>query len=242
MKVGIISQARIGSTRLPGKVLKSIRSIPLLQYHINRLTESNIPVYIATSSLESDDAIQKYCNERGISVFRGSENDVLSRYYHCAKYFNLDVVVRVTSDCPLIDGLLIERSIKEFLDLKNDAIYMSNVIERTFPRGLDFEIFSIRLLEKTHYEATLATDREHVTPYLRRELVKPENLRHILYLEDKSNYRITVDTQEDFRLVKELIETKEAHHLSAKGIIQILDNNINLTELNSHIEQKKYGQ
>ena len=141
MKTGIISQARMTSTRLPEKVLKLIGGNPMLKYHTDRLKESGMPVFIATTVNKTDDPIVAFCQEENIPFYRGSENNVLSRYYECAKENKLDVIVRVTSDCPLVDGELIRKAWEDYKDSFKKYSYISNGVNRTYPRGFDFEIF-----------------------------------------------------------------------------------------------------
>ena len=138
-KVGIITQARVGSSRLPGKVLKTINGKTLLQYHLDRLRETGYPVFVATSELPQDDAIEQLCQVLGVKCYRGSETHVLSRFLKVIRAEKLDVVVRVTSDCPLVDPAIVKAGIEQFLKLDNERVYLSNAIERTFAQGFDFE-------------------------------------------------------------------------------------------------------
>lgn len=234
-KVGIISQARMTSTRLPGKVLLPVNGIPLLKYHIDRLRQYNSGVIIATTINASDDLIENFASKESIELHRGSENNVLSRYYEAAVKFGLDVVVRVTSDCPLIDGALVRDAVQRYIEMNNPSIYLSNSIERTFPRGFDTEIFSFRLLEEAHKNAATDFEKEHVTPYIKSH----SQHEHILYKEDASNLRITVDTPEDFRLVQVLIEQYKADRMGHQEIIELLKFHPELVAINAHIEQKK---
>jgi spore coat polysaccharide biosynthesis protein SpsF len=141
-KVGLIVQARLGSSRLPGKILLTVKSKPIFQYQINRLRDVGYPIIVATTSEIADEEIVDFARDNNLYFFRGSETNVLERFYQCAKYFDLDVVVRLTSDCPLIDPLPIKESILNYLKENNDQLYLSNSLSRTYPRGFDFEIFS----------------------------------------------------------------------------------------------------
>lgn len=234
-KVGIITQARMGSSRLPGKVLKEIKGKALLAYHIERLKSAGYPIFIATSIEKVDDLIESFCLENGYSCFRGSEQDVLDRFYQCAKKNELDIIVRVTSDCPLIDGELIDLGVKTFLSEGRDDLYVSNCIERTYPRGFDFEIFSRVLLNKAAEEASENFEREHVTPFIRKH---SEN-RNILRKEDRSSYRLTVDTSDDFSLMEELLDKHQADKLTHEEIIKVMNSHSHLKLINAHVEQKK---
>ncbi len=239
MKTGIISQARMTSTRLPEKVLKLIGGNPMLKYHTDRLKESGMPVFIATTVNKTDDPIVAFCQEENIPFYRGSENNVLSRYYECAKENKLDVIVRVTSDCPLVDGELIRKAWEDYKDSFKKYSYISNGVNRTYPRGFDFEIFSFAYLEEAYKKATLEMDLEHVTPYIHQNRNGNTDFFHYINKEDKSSYRITVDTSDDFELIRQLIENHQAHHLHAHRIIKLLDKHPSLALINRHIEQKK---
>ncbi|TGD80834.1 cytidylyltransferase domain-containing protein [Hymenobacter wooponensis] len=238
-KVGIISQARMTSTRLPGKVLLPVDGQPLLQYHTQRLQASGFPLYLAITSNATDDPLADFAEARQLAYVRGDEQDVLSRYALCAQTHELDVLVRVTSDCPLLDGELVGHSIQEYLRANDARLYLSNVLERTFPRGFDFEIFSRELLEEAAQHATLASDREHVTPYIHQNRSGTVRFQHIRRTPDRSAYRLTVDTAEDFELIRQLIEEHGAAALAADQLIALLDQHPELVALNAHVEQKK---
>lgn len=236
-KIGIISQARMTSTRLPGKVLLPVMGHSLLQYHLTRLSKSKIPVYVATTDQKTDEPIVEEALRLGFDVFRGSETDVLGRYYESARFFDLDIVIRVTSDCPLIDASLISESV-ELFQKSPERTYLSNCLKRSYPRGFDFEIFSKKLLEEAYWHAKEPFEREHVTPYM--YLDPQKDILHInqSYFQDKSHYRITVDTPEDFLLIKTLIEAGAAK-LSYQGIIDLLDQHPDWIKINSGTQQKK---
>ncbi len=239
LSIGIITQARMTSSRLPGKILKEVKQQPLLHYHLERLQKTGFPVFIATTVNETDDCICQFALERAIRIYRGSEDDVLSRYYEAAKEFGLDVIVRVTSDCPLIDPHLIRNAIEKYLQLNNLNLYMSNVIERTFARGFDFEIFSFASLEEAFRNATSASDREHVTPYIWNNRSGSTEFYHITQLVNHQDLRITVDTTSDFELIKILMEKYHADQLNYSEIETILVNHPILVNINKDIVQKK---
>ncbi|MCO4292939.1 glycosyltransferase family protein [Solitalea sp. MAHUQ-68] len=239
MKIGIISQARMTSTRLPGKILLKAGGQVMLKHHVNRLAWSGLPIYIATTTNETDDPVVAFAELNGISFFRGDEENVLSRYYGCAKENGLDVIVRVTSDCPLIDGDLIKSAVNYYKQHYTPNLYVSNALERTYPRGLDFEIFSFALLEEAFQNATLLSDIEHVTPYIHQNRSGKVEFHHIKNETDKSAYRITLDTEDDFKLIKTLFEEYSAAALSYKQLISLLDYMPDLVAINAHIEQKK---
>lgn len=240
MKIGIISQARMTSTRLPAKILLKILDKPLLLHHVDRLKWSGVPVYIATTSNHTDDIVENFCNENHFPFFRGSESDVLSRYYHLAEKEKLDIIVRVTSDCPLIDGYEIKNALDYYTSLPDyKNVYYTNCQKRTFPRGFDFEIFSFESLKKCFYFGKQEFEREHVTPYIWKSHPEQFDIRHYTRNEDCSRFRITVDEEDDFKLIKILIEKYAAHTLKSAEIIDVLKANPELSSINEHIEQKK---
>lgn len=242
MNIGIITQARSTSTRLPAKVLLQAGDNTILGHHISRARQSGYPLFVATTTNDSDQAIADFCAQNDTACYRGSENHVLSRYYECALLHQLDVIVRVTSDCPLIDGGLIAQGVAQYLALDTPQAYLSNGIIRTFPRGFDLEVFSFALLSEAYQNATLAPDIEHVTPYIHQNRTGKVVLSHLIQGNDKSQYRITLDTPEDFALLKILIEQYKAHQLDYRQIISLLDQHPELVALNAHIEQKKLGE
>ncbi len=226
------------STRLPGKVLKEINNRPLLDYHIMRLLKTGFEIIIATTTNQSDDCICDYAVQHNIKYYRGSELNVLSRFYEAALKYNLNVIVRATSDCPLIDPELIKLNVEKYIILNNPNVYMSNSLERTFARGFDFEIFSFDALKEAYTNARNDSDLEHVTPYIWKNKSGKIEFMHIRQEMDNSRFRITVDTKEDFDLVKLLIERYKADELSYSKIEDILDQHPELVEINSHIGQK----
>lgn len=227
------------STRLPGKVLLPIGGNPLLHYHIARAQQSGVPVYLAITSNATDDALVDFAAANSLPLTRGDEQDVLGRYHQCATEHALDIIVRITSDCPLLDGRLIADAIGQYLSCNDPRLYLSNVLQRSYPRGFDFEIFSRALLDEAYHQATLASDREHVTPYIHQNRGGNVRFRHLTYSADKSQYRLTVDTAEDFELIRQLIENYQAQNLSAEQLIDLLDQHPELVALNAHVEQKK---
>jgi spore coat polysaccharide biosynthesis protein SpsF len=237
--IGIITQARMTSTRLPGKILKEVNHKSLLQYHVDRLLQTGFEVIIATTINNTDDPVCEFAEKQKIKYHRGSEDNVLSRFYEAAKEFDLDVIIRVTSDCPLIDPHLIRNSVEKYLQFNNQNLYMSNGTERTFARGFDFEIFSFQLLEEAFKNATDKSDQEHVTPYIWKNRSGKVEIYPVKQTMDNSRFRITVDTADDFELIKTLIEKYNADQLSYNEIEKILAENPALVSLNAHIEQKK---
>jgi len=238
-KVGIISQARMTSTRLPGKVLKTINEKTLLQYHLQRLKMSSYPVVAATTVNKTDDPIVESCEKDGIPFHRGSEQDVLTRYYEAAQKFGFELIVRVTSDCPLIDGNLILQSVQSHIKSEQPWLYTSNCIERTYPRGFDFEIFSFAMLKEAHEKANSQSEREHVTPYIHQNKHGKTRFQHIKRAPDMSSYRLTVDEPDDFRLIQTLIQDYHCDQMNEDQIAKVLLDHPELKQINQHIEQKK---
>ena len=216
----------MGSTRLPGKVLKEVDGIPLLGYQLKRMSKSKLidKTIVATSTSDSDDVIVEFCKQNNVKYFRGSENDVLARYYECAKTYNADIIIRLTGDCPLSDPQVIDDTVRLYIDTKTD--YAANTIPvetSKYPDGFDVEVFGMNSLERAYMEAKDPCDREHVTFYFWKHDngFKAEQLDNI---KDYSEYRLTVDYPEDFEVVefvvKELSKRKCFGHLDE--IIEII--------------------
>ncbi len=239
MNIGIITQARSGSTRLPGKVLLTISRKDLLSYHLERLGKTRLPIYVATTTKKEDDKIEEVAIKNQVNLFRGSETDVLARYYGCAVEHDLDFVIRVTSDCPFIDAGLIIRGVNVLKEKGyNKRLFVSNTIARTFPRGFDYSLFSFELLKEAYQKTSEPYFREHVTPYFHRNIPGDIVKYNIGNPTDESRFRLTVDEQEDFLLVKELIEKFGCDKLEYQQIITILERNPYLYLINKEVEQK----
>lgn len=240
MKIVAIIQARMGSTRLPGKILKEVNGRPLLSYQLERLSLSKYinQIVIATTIKEQDDIIEEFCINQTVPVYRGPESDVLARYYEAALKFKPEIIVRITSDCPIIDSQVVDRTIQHFIE--HDFDYVSNTVERTYPRGMDTEVFSFEALQKAYQESFLNRDREHVTAYF---YSNPEkfNIGSVRNETDYSKYRWTVDTVEDFELIRLIIEKlyNENPYFSMNEVINLMEQNPNWYKMNAHIEQKK---
>jgi spore coat polysaccharide biosynthesis protein SpsF len=245
MKVVIIVQARMTSTRLPGKILKKVLGKSLLEYQIERLRRVKLAdeIVIATTINETDEPVVKLCNSVSVPYFRGSEEDVLSRYYETAKAHQADLIARVTSDCPLIDPEVIDRVIKFYIDHQTKYDYVSNCLERTYPRGMDTEVFSFKVLQEAFLEATALPDREHVTPFIHRQPQR-YSLASVNYSENQSDHRWTVDTPEDFQLIKKIIEViyPKLPDFTLRDCLNLLEKNPEWSTINAHVQQKKYGE
>lgn len=241
-RIGIIVQARMTSTRLPGKVIMPVLGKPLLEYLIERLQQVRraTDIIIATTINDTDQPIVDLVKSLGVKIFRGSEEDVLSRYFGAAKENGLDVVVRITSDCPLIDPNIVDDVIDVYVKNADSCDYVSNCLARTFPRGMDTEVFPFSLLERAYWEATEQSYREHVTPYI-YENNQEFRLLNVAYQHDESRHRWTVDTPEDFRLIKNILETiyPTNHMFKMKDVLDLMNTHQDWFEINSQIEQKK---
>jgi spore coat polysaccharide biosynthesis protein SpsF len=237
-----IVQARMGSTRFPGKVLQEINGKPILDYVFERLSKAQHidTLVLATSTNKNDDILKKYGMTKNIEVFRGSEQDVLSRYFKAAEKYKADIIVRVTSDCPLIDPSIVDHVITAHLQKKVD--YTSNVITRTYPRGLGVEAFNFEVLKDAYKHAQESFQREHVTPYITRNpsffklqnITAPESIR-------RPDIRITIDTKEDFELIKNILLHFKTVDFTTTDIIQYLNDNPYLLGINKHVQQKTVG-
>ena len=227
-KIGIITQARMGSSRLPAKVLKEIDGKPLLQYHIDRLSASHYfnNLVVATTDLSQDNVIVEFCKLNNLNYFRGAEQDVLDRYYQCALQYRLDIIVRVTSDCPLVDPYLLDECVDAFL--KQGAEYLGTTHpskEPRYPDGSDVEVFTFKALENAWKNAVnygekkyKGNEREHVTTYI-YETFKNASFPAPF---DCKQYHYSVDTIEDFNLVAKVI-SKLDNHLSTATYEDIVE-------------------
>jgi spore coat polysaccharide biosynthesis protein SpsF len=238
MKVVVIIQARMGSTRLPGKVLMDLGRETVLARVVRRLRRATLvdTILVATSGSGMDDAIDQECQRLEIPTFRGSENDVLDRYYQAARASAADVVVRITSDCPLIDPQLVDETIGAFQGQHAD--YASNALSRSYPRGLDTEVFTMPALEQASRDAHQPYEREHVTPYLYEH---PELFRLVSHSgqADYSQYRWTLDTAEDLELLRAIYsQFSNLDNFGWREVIQLMEREPELAELNSGVAQK----
>ena len=240
MRVVIIVQARMTSTRLPGKVLKTVLGKPLLEYQIERLRRVRLAdeIVIATTVNETDRPIVDLCQHLSVAYFQGSEEDVLARYYGAAKLHDAEVVVRVTSDCPLIDPEVIDHLITIYL--QNLTLYDYFVTDEvTYPRGMDTEIFSMNVLEDAYQEADLPEQREHVTPFIYQQPSR-YRLAAATAVCSFGRYRLTVDTPEDFELVSLILQSLYPRNpkFGLEAIVDLLQQQPELAIINAHIHQK----
>ena len=227
----------MGSTRLPGKVLADIHGHPMLWHvvHRTRAAKTVDEVLVATTTEPSDDVILDFCREHQVPCFRGSEKDVLDRYYQAARQHCAEIVIRITSDCPLIDPDIIDKTVRAFFDQQPD--YASNSLRRTYPRGLDTEVMSFRTLESAWHDARQPYQRSHVTPYIYEN---PAQFRILSVTGDvdHSAYRWTVDTAEDLDLVRAVYSRMPVEEFRWSDVIRLMERQPELAEINRAVAQK----
>ena len=238
MKITAIVQARMGSTRLPGKVLQDLGGETTLGRVVRRLRRSEMieEVVIATTFSPDDQAIVLEARRLGIPAFIGDELDVLDRYYQAARAFPTDAVVRITSDCPLIDPHVTDLTIRAFLAERPD--YASNALERTFPRGLDTEVMTASALGRAWRQAKQPYEREHVTPFIYEH---PEIFKVLPVTNqvDYSSHRWTLDTPEDLEFIRTVYSRfNNRDDFSWRDLLDLLAREPALVYLNGHVEQK----
>jgi spore coat polysaccharide biosynthesis protein SpsF len=245
MKIGAIIQARTSSTRLPGKVLKELSyasGITCLEQVIRRLKKSKKlnAIIIATTKDAEDDQIINIAKKEDVKYFRGSKENVLSRYYFAAKENNIDIIIRVTSDCPCIDAQIVDVIISEHLKINVD--YTSNSLIRTYPHGLDVEVINFDALEKAYKNATKDYEKEHVTPYINRN---PKKFKINIVKAPQELYapdiRITLDTEEDYALLCAVFDYlyPKNKYFNAYDIVNLFNEKPWLKLINKKIIQKK---
>lgn len=239
MRTVAIIQARMASTRLPGKILLDLAGRPLLERVVLRAKKARQVdmVVVATTESPGDDKTVEECRRMGVASFRGSEVDVLDRFYRAAGAFDAGAIVRLTADCPLLDPQVIDRVVGIFHS--GDFDYVSNTLEPTYPDGLDTEVFSRAALEQAWREAALSSEREHVTPYIWKhpELFRLANVRND---PDLHEMRWTVDEPEDLELARRIYENFDAESVFAmQDIVALLQRNPALRGINSGFERNE---
>ena len=235
MKIGAIVQARMSSTRLPGKVLLPLAGKPVLWHVLNRLKfcKTLDIIILATSVSKEDRKLKKVADSLGIPTFFGSLDDVLSRYYHAAKKYKLDAIVRITADCPVIDPVVVDEVVYGFVKGGYDLYGLSG----SFPDGLDTSIFSFKALKIAYKKAKLPSDREHVgTTFFRmyKNIFKSGGYKKF---KDKGKYRWTLDEPEDYEFLKKVYESlyEEGKIFLSQDIFKLLEQNPELMKINSFI-------
>ena len=240
MNITAIIQARMTSTRLPGKVLMEVSEKPLLQHQLERLKKAKLlsQIVVAVTTQSADDSIEVLCDKLGIACFRGSEQDVLERYYLCAQKYNAEHIVRITADCPLIDPEVVDKVVGYYKIHYPQYAYVSNTLERTYPRGLDTEIFSFDTLQQAYKQGVKPEEREHVTVYMYKP-GSPFTIAQVKNEIDWSHHRWTVDTPQDFELIRNLIESFKDRlgEVTMAECIALLQEKAEWMQLNANIEE-----
>ncbi|GMU86335.1 MAG: glycosyl transferase family 2 [Ignavibacteriales bacterium] len=237
-KIVTVVQARVGSSRLPYKVMLSLAGKPLLLRMLERVRAAKLTgtIVVATTEHPIDDIVVETARREGYEIFRGDENDVLSRHYHAARLFEADTVVKIPSDCPLIDPHIINRVIQFYIDHIGDYDYVSNLHPATFPDGNDVEIFSLSALQRAYKEAVQDFEREHTTPYIweHPNLFKVGNVCWETGEDFSMTHRFTIDYEEDYLFIRSVYD-----HLYQRNpmfglydILQLLSHEPELLNLN----------
>jgi spore coat polysaccharide biosynthesis protein SpsF (cytidylyltransferase family) len=230
----------MGSTRLPGKVMMEICGRPMLWHVIHRLrhAERLDSIVVATSEQMIDDEIEEFCRAEKVPCFRGSEKDVLDRYYQAAKWIGADVIVRITADCPLIDPEVVDSVVNKYLECECD--YASNSELRTYPDGLDTEVFSFNALKRAWSEARMMSEREHVTPYIRNNKIIFTSA-DVFQERDLSTLRWTVDEPEDIEFVRNIYERlyRSDRVFLMDEVVNLLREDPKLLEINKGFERNE---
>lgn len=242
MRILVIIQARMGSSRLPGKIMKKLYDKTILEHDVDRIRQCKQidDIIIATTTNKADNEIEEEAVRLGVHYYRGSEEDVLSRYYYAAKEYKADVIIRITSDCPLYDPKVLDEMISFYKKNQYDIVSNagSDIVNRTYPRGLDTEIFSYNILEEAFYKAREKYQREHVTPYIY------ETSSKIYYYKadtDNSKYRWTLDTNEDWLAISKIYDYlyQGSHDFYLDDILLLMQKHPEIYDINKNVEQKK---
>lgn len=235
-----IIQARTGSVRLPGKVLLKLEDKTILEHVIDRVSKSKLVnvVVVATTTSPADNEIAGLCEYMNVPVYRGAIDDVLDRYYQTARLFKAEQVVRITADCPMIDFEIIDSVVSTHM--KKNVDYTSNSLKETFPNGVDVEVFTMKALEMAWMSAKLKSEREHVTPYIKKN-DKIFKLFTCLSPIDLSKKRWTVDNIEDYEFAKHVFANvyKKNHSFVMKDVLNYVSDNPAVEKINSHIARNE---
>lgn len=238
MKIGIIIQARMGSKRLPGKVLMHVDGVPLLIFLYKRLESlrEKYKIFVATTQNKSDTQLVNLCDEYKIPSFCGSEEDVLDRYFQLSKFEKLDLIIRVNADCPFLDAEFVDDKVQKFLNLLGKIDYGSTILKPSFPIGMHLEIFTFDALASAHQECTDPLLREHVTPYIYQN---PHKYKLMSFQNDEnlSRVRLTIDYNEDLLFTNELIKSLRdaGKKITLNNIIDTITRSEKLRKINQHI-------
>lgn len=234
-------EARMASTRLPNKVLKDAVGTPMLGHLVKRLrgVESLNDIVVATTTNEKDNEIAEYSDQIGVKYFRGSEDDVLDRVIKAAEFVNADIIVEITADCPIIDPNIIDQCIQMFL--ANNVDYLSNVIVRSYPDGMDVQVFALKTLKKSASMTNVALDREHVSLHIRNN---PQLFSHLNLVAPSEQHwpelGLTLDEKDDYILLRKIIEHFELENpmFSCLDVIKFLRGNPELLAINETVLRK----
>lgn len=237
MKTVLITQAHVTSTRLPNKVLKPLLGRPMLCHHVERISRAKIPdeIVVAISDLPADDPLADLCEKEGWMYYRGSDGDVIDRYYQTAKKHAAEIIVRVTSDCPIIDPDEIDRVIKVFSNHNPTVDYAYNALDqRTIPWGLDVEVFTFEALQRSWSEDNTPASREQVSQFF-WDFPKLFHLLSAPIEEDHNNHRWTVDYPEDFELMVKIFDYFGHNSFSWREVLDVCANHPEFEKLNAHL-------
>ncbi len=239
-KIPLLLQARMGSSRLPEKILLPVLDKQLLKLTIERINQSKFveEVILLIPDASTDDILESFAIDEKIKFFRGNEKNCLDRHYQAAKYFDIDVFAKTTSDCCLIDSRVIDEVIELYFSKSPDCDYVSNICPPTFPDGLDIEVFNFSTLEKTWELAKSDFDKEHTTTFIRNN---PNLFKIINHEHSKSNlfkkHRWCLDFEDDYLFIKTIFEKLylNNNNFSMENILELLDNNKEINMINSHL-------
>ncbi len=239
-KIPLLLQARMGSSRLPGKILLPVLDRQLLKLTIERINQSKFveEVILLIPDASTDDILESFAIDEKIKFFRGNEKNCLDRHYQAAKYFDIDVFAKTTSDCCLIDSRVIDEVIELYFSKSPNCDYVSNICPPTFPDGLDIEVFNFSTLEKTWELAKSDFDKEHTTTFIRNN---PNLFKIINHEHSKSNlfkkHRWCLDFEDDYLFIKTIFEKLylNNNNFSMENILELLDNNKEINMINSHL-------
>lgn len=239
MEITVIVQARTSSTRLPNKIMREIVGKPLLELQMERIFNAKLPtnIVVATTADSSDDVIVEFCLRKHYNVFRGSMNDLLDRHYKTALLYNSDIVIKIPSDCPLIDAKIIDKVIGFYLDYSDKYDFVSNLHPASYPDGNDVEVMSINALARAWREAESKDDLEHTTPYIWRN---PSKFRigNVLWetgLDFSKSHRFTIDYEEDFKFIEAIYNELYFRNkmFSLYDILELLDEKPHINQINA---------
>ncbi|MWV40050.1 glycosyltransferase family protein [Natrialba sp. INN-245] len=246
VKTIAVIQARVGSTRLPGKVMYPLDGRPTLERVTQRVNKADsvANVVTATSTTSQDDVIEHCTRNYGGDLVRGSESDVLSRFARAVDRYDPEIVVRITGDCPLIDPEVVDEVVESLRATSTD--YATNIMDRTFPRGFDVEAFTTDAFNELYDEATKPHHREHVTPYFREhpnvfklENISSEQVYDVEWMQDRTDLRLTLDEADDYEVLRRIYESVPYDEiLPVRKAVRYVDEN-GLMEINESVKQKE---